>query len=229
MTKSTLQADGETLSVLTLGELPVDLIWLHGGGKSTKERSVPMAEKLLARGVSSVTFDHSGHGESTGQLSASSLQRRDIQARGIIENYAAGRPRILVGSSMGGHTALSLLPQYPSVELIVLFAPAVYARESQNASFTDEFGEIIRQHESWKNSPALDALKAYTGNLLVYIGERDQVIPHPVIDAIDAASAHVTRKNIVWFPDCPHGIRTWLNVHPDQERTVINMIVEYLQ
>lgn len=87
MTKTTsiLELDGERLSVLTLGEPPVDLVWLHGGGRSTKERSVPMAEKLLALDISSVTFDHSGHGESTGSLSESSLTRRERQAQAIVD------------------------------------------------------------------------------------------------------------------------------------------------
>lgn len=224
---SNLRADGETLSLLTFGEPPVDLIWLHGGGKSTKERSVPMAEQLLERGVSSVTFDFSGHGESTGMLSESSLSRRDRQARAIIDHVASGQPRILVGSSMGGHTALCPLAQYPSVELVVLFAPAVYARESQTASFTDEFGEIIRQSESWRSSPALDALKAYTGTLLVYIGENDDVIPPEVIEAIDGAASQVAHKQIIRFADCTHQIRTWLTEHPIEEQKVIDKVVEY--
>jgi esterase/lipase len=82
--KVSFQADNEKLSGETILANPDDLpqiLILHGAGQATKERAKPLAERVVNEtGQGVLAFDFSGHGESSGELNQSSLQKRVNEA-----------------------------------------------------------------------------------------------------------------------------------------------------
>jgi len=204
-----------------------DFILFHGAGKSTKERAKQFFDKSLFDVVPTiVTFDFSGHGESSGELKKSNLKQRVLEAQTAIELFTTQKRLTVCGSSMGGYIALKMLPLH-DIKNLILFAPAVYDKEAHDVPFDQGFTEILRKPGSWENSDALTYLEKFTGNLLLFIGKDDEVIPSGVIDLIDSHSPKVARKEIIRFDNCPHALHDWLDNHPSERKQVAEKISEY--
>jgi len=98
---------------------PPDFIFLHGAGKSNKERVRGFLDGSLFKIIPSIiTFDFSGHGESTGTLAKSSLKQRVLEATGAIDLYTTKKRLTVCGSSMGGYITLKMLETYDVRNLI---------------------------------------------------------------------------------------------------------------
>lgn len=123
-----------------------------------------------------MSFDFSGHGESTGELSASSLEKRVAEAAHMLQFCDTTKPLIIVGSSMGGEVAVRLSQKCHAASL-VLFCPAFYDDVAYSIPFTHEFSTAIRQEGSWRKSIARTILEKYRGDIVVVIGDEDAVIP----------------------------------------------------
>jgi pimeloyl-ACP methyl ester carboxylesterase len=208
-----------------LSEQPADFIHFHGAGKSTKERARPLLESLSEVVPSIVTFDFSGHGESTGDLKHSSLHKRVLEARVAIEQFTNKEKLTISASSMGGNIALKMLPLY-DVKNLVLFAPAIYSDEAFEVPFGQGFTEIIRKPDSWKQSDVFASLETFTGNVLICIGDHDEVIPAGLVDETYKHASNAARKEIVRLKGCPHAMHSWLDVHPSERARVVAKIAE---
>ncbi|MFG2825311.1 alpha/beta hydrolase [Kitasatospora sp. NPDC048365] len=150
--------DGEQLSCTTYtpaGEgRPERVVIMHGAGTGSKQRSLPLAEDFARAGFRSLAFDFSGHGRSTGRLDLLSLERRFLQARSVIEEFAPTEPVTLVGFSMSVQTIADLVEYLGErVTTIVLGAPAAYSAKAWKVPFGSGFTEIIRAPQSWRESP----------------------------------------------------------------------------
>jgi len=201
------------------------LLFLHGAGQSTKEKIRPLAERLLQAGLASFSFDFSGHGESSGKLEQSSLKKRVAEAQAAL-NFLSPQRRVLCAFSMSGHVALELLKTNP-FETLVLFCPAIYAPEAFEAPFDRRFTSIIRQNESWKRSQAVQMLDNFTGKLLVFSGEKDEIIPKGVIELIESHTQRAVRKEIVTIPGAGHFLIQAALQNPKVMDTYVDKIVEY--
>ena len=202
-------AGSETLAGLFVrnneAEVP-NVLFLHGAGNGTKERALPIAEYLQEQiNISSFLFDFSGHGQSSGTLSSSSIAKRVLEAEAALQFFDTSKPFSLVASSMGGHIALTLMKKYP-IQNVVLLYPGIYTDEAFGVPFTNEFSEIIRKHESWRDATVPKVLRKFEGNLLIIIGEQDTVIPHEVIETLknEAVIAKTVEELIIpngthWF------------------------------
>lgn len=85
----------------------------------------------------------------------------------------------VIGNSMGGHVASVCAGEILPNKLI-LPQPAAYSPDAHYAHLGDEFSTEIRKPNSWKMSPAFDALENFlsSGRDALIIGaERDEVIP----------------------------------------------------
>lgn len=205
---------------------PSDFVFFHGAGKSTKERARNFFDESLFNAVPSiVTFDFSGHGESSGELKESSLKQRVLEAQRAIELFTTKKDLTLCGASMGGYVALKMLPFY-DVKNLILFCPAVYDKRVFEISFNQGFSEIIRKPNSWENSDIFSSLETFSGNLLLFIGKNDTVIPRGVIDLIDAHSSRAARKEIIRLDNCPHAIHSWLDSHPSEKKYIAKKIID---
>jgi len=230
MSKINFKAGKENIVGKILGKSPEilsDFILFHGAGKSTKERAKEFFDESLFDIVPSiVTFDFSGHGESTGELKKSSLKQRVLEAQTAIELFTTKEKLTVCGSSMGGYIALKMLSLY-NVKNLVLFAPAIYDKQAFEVPFDQGFTEILRKPDSWENSDVLESLENFSGNLLLFIGKNDEVIPSGVVDLINKHSSNVARKEIVRFDDCPHAIHSWLDSHSSEKKQVAEKISQY--
>ena len=214
--------------VLSGGE-PPRLLVLHGGGQSTRERFRLLREHLFSHGVGSVAFDCVGHGETGGDLKQSSLQSRTAQACAVIDAVNLSRPFSILAASMGGYTAVTLLPRY-AIAALILLVPAMYAAEAYAAPFNAGFTEIIRRPRSWESSDAWALLPRFTGRLLLVVGERDTIIPPGVIQNIYNAARNATERTLLVAPGSSHLILTDLRANaPDQLEYVLGLMTNTLK
>ncbi len=231
--------DGERLSGLCGGAergepTRATAVLLHGAGKGTKERLVPLLEEFAAHGCRALTFDFSGHGESTGVLRELSLRRRFDQAVSVIDAYARlDEPLILVGFSMSGQTVADLVRHYGDdrVAALGLCAPAVYTAEAWDVPFGEgdgRFSALIRRPGSWRDSPALDVLRAYEGRAVLAVPGTDEVIPPAVTEAVSEALARRAQITHWELPEAEHRLGLWFRDHPDDGREFVTAVLSGL-
>lgn len=203
----------------------VSTLFLHGAGKATKERALPIATRLASEfGISSMLFDFSGHGESTGELTESSLRRRVNEATDAVRVGGLVQPLTICGFSMGGPIAISLL-QNQVVRTLVLFYSAAYSRAVTDLKFGDPlFSSTIRQHESWRDSESFEILKGFRGNLLVVTGENDDVIPHEIPKLFIESATHAKSRELISIPDAPHLLIPSILQSEDSFSTIVSKI-----
>jgi len=206
------------------GEGPPRLLVLHGAGTSCRERFRELREHFAARGIGSVAFDCIGHGDTGGDLKATSLRSRTEQACAVIETVGPPRPLSVLAASMGGYTAVTLLPRY-QVESLILVGPAIYATEAYAVPFGAGFTEIIRRPRSWERSDAWALLAQFTGRLLIVAGEHDAIIPPDVIRNIHNSARQAGERTLYVAQGASHLIITDLRAHaPDQLDRVLDLM-----
>lgn len=205
------------------------VLLLHGAGKATKERALPLAIRLAEdHGIPSFGFDFSGHGASTGSMETSSLKKRVEEANAAIEYAEITEPLSLCGFSMGGHIALELLKK-KSVRALLLFYPGLYTPDALDVPFGDPaFHSIIRRDRSWASTEGFETIKQFTGNLLIVIGEKDEVIPPEIPQTLMENSTRAANKRLIVVPQAPHGMLPALFEAPDLFKDVCTTIKEYV-
>lgn len=201
-------------------------VLLHGAGRGSKERLLPLLDEFVAHGCRALAFDFSGHGESSGELAELSLRRRFEQAVAVIDAHTPGDgPLVLVGFSMSGQTVADLVRHYGErVVALGLCAPAVYAAEAWDVPFEQgdgEFSEIIRRPGSWRRSPALEVLRAYEGRAVLVVPGTDAVIPPEVTEAVQEALACRSQYTRFELPQADHQLGLWLRDHADDRRELV--------
>ncbi|HSX01702.1 MAG TPA: alpha/beta fold hydrolase [Candidatus Saccharimonadia bacterium] len=174
-----------------------------------------MAEEATQiTGAGAVAFDFSGHGQSTGRLSQSSLHKRVDEAETVWSLLARDRPIGLFGFSMGGHIALELLARHPVVSLVLLY-PGIYTHQAYDAPFDRRFTTMIQQSGSWHQAAVLKALRDFTGRLLIVYGSNDRVVPRGVVDEIYAAASQAVQRELWVIPEAPHLLLPFMLERPD--------------
>jgi alpha-beta hydrolase superfamily lysophospholipase len=220
--------DGETIrGTLDIadGVPKPTVLSLHGAGPSNRARAGYITEFLALRGVSSVRFDFSGHGESSGQLKGSSLENRLAQARAaarFLDQEESGQ-LTLIGTSMGGHVAARLCAEVRFANL-VLFCPAAYAAEAESLAFGDAFSEAIRKPNSYMSSLAFRDIGKFDGNVVVVIGDSDEVIPGQVVDAFLDSAKRARTRILIRIKGAPHQIHGWLEKNGTSKSLVLEQI-----
>ena len=204
------------------------LLCLHGGGPVGKKRFDKLRESLSNKKISSCAFDFIGHGETVGDITASSLESRVKQVLSIVRSQALFQPLSVIASSMSGHVAIKLT-KFLDIENIILLAPAVYTSKAYSVSFGPKFSEIIREQYSWRHSDIWEILKDYTGNLLIFAAEKDQIIPNEVIKRIYNSATNTNTKEIITFKNATHPLIEWLDKHPDHLEQVSDRIYHVIQ
>jgi aminoglycoside phosphotransferase (APT) family kinase protein/dienelactone hydrolase len=230
----TQDVDGERLSGAYGGEgagdPAVTAVLLHGAGRGSKKRLLPLLGEFVAHGCRAVALDFSGHGESSGRLAESSLRRRFEQAVAVIDaRVPADGALILVGFSMSGQTVADLVAHYGDrVAAIGLGAPAVYAAEAWDVPFgrgDGRFSEIIRRPGSWRGSHALGSLRAYEGRAVLMVPGTDHVIPPEVTEAVQDALCARAQFTRLELPDADHHLGLWLRDHDGDRRELVTALL----
>ncbi|MEU2222369.1 alpha/beta fold hydrolase [Streptomyces sp. NPDC018347] len=224
--------DGERLSVVGAGPAGrATAVLLHGAGNGSKERLLPLVADFAARGCRALAFDFSGHGDSTGALAELSLRRRYEQAVAVLDAHApADDPLVLVGFSMSGQTVADLVRHYRGrVAAVGLCAPAVYSSAAWEVPFgtgDSRFSELIRTPDSWRRSPALEALRSYGGRAVLAVPGTDTIIPPEVTEAVQEALSARARYTRWELPDAEHMLGLWFRDHAEDRRALVTALLE---
>lgn len=198
------------------------ILFLHGAGNASKASTEYLEKALEAQGFNCLSFDLPGHGESTEKLEVSSLEKRYQAAKQVASTLKT--PFSICATSMSGTTALQLLKDFPEIQSLILFAPALYDKAAYTIPFGEAFSRVIRQEKNWRNSDALPLLQSYQGKLLVFIGENDPIIPKEVIELIDSNSPKATKKEIYILKNCKHNVHRWAQKSPEHLEFILDKI-----
>lgn len=227
-----LKVDEEQISCAIISQNDTEIlprfIFLHGAGTGNKEKVHSIAAPILNNGTNILTLDFSGHGESTGELKKGSLKKRVKEAESVIHELASQEPLTICGVSMGGFIAIKILDLF-KVDTLILFCPALYDSAAYDIRFDEGFTEIIRQTESWHRADVLNTLNNFTGQLLIVMGEKDDIIPPGVIALINANTPNARKKELYIIPDCPHRITTWILNYPEDTQRLHQKTSEYIK
>jgi len=175
---------------------------LHGAGKSSRARFKKLRHALNQKGLSSMSFDFVGHGESEGELINSSLEKRFEQAKFIIKQQSPDFST-LIASSMSAYTAIKLTEIFP-IKNLILMVPAVYTSKAYTLTFGSSFSKTIREENSWLDSDAFSILKEFKGNLLILAAQNDEVIPPLVLERIYSSASSAKSKKLHIVPNGEH-------------------------
>jgi uncharacterized protein len=218
-----LQVDEETISC---AETPADdargrALLMHGAGVGCKDRYLPLLADLASMGITATAFDFSGHGRSSGRVEELSLAKRLRQAESVLAAVNAERlPVLAIGFSMSGQTVCDLLASSVNeIKAAVLGCPAVYAEEARCLEFgRPEFTQVLRRDGSWRSSTAFDALRSFTGPVMVVRPPGDAVIPSAVTQQI-LHSCPPGVEDVV-LDGATHEIYRWLEQRPRARRVL---------
>lgn len=203
-------------------------IYLHGAGTSDYTRMFSYIHEGVLNQTSNVAaVDFIGHGKSEGTVLGSSIKERCEVAKNLIDEYSTKDKLTICGSSMGGYIAIKMLEIF-NVENLILFAPGIYTTDAYSAEFGMVFSGIIREEKSWCKSDAFDILSNFRGNLIVVIGDEDEVIPKELVDLLLKSANKAKFKEVIVLPNCPHALNYWLDNNPEAKREITNKISKLL-
>ncbi len=209
------------------GSVPTVLL-LHGAGTSHRGRHATLQQTLAQAGIGSASFDKIGHGETGGDLEASSLHDRTNQAVKVIEHLGIQEPFGLFGGSMGAYTELRLTEIY-QINKLVLTVPAVYAADTYNLPFGGGFSERIRQNESWRETDAWEIISRFTGDLLIVTAEHDEVIPVQIPQTLYNSATNARSRALYQIDGAPHRYWDYLNApeHASQRSDYLDQLCTF--
>lgn len=201
------------------GQQKSNILFLHGGWTATKERTHYLRKYLAEQWYWSIGFDHTGHGETGGNLYESSLSTRVDEAVAVIGQMNLSQPLTIVGSSMGGYIAIKLTERV-EVNNLILFCPAVYHRDAYDVRFGEAFTRILRTPRSRERSDAYEILQQFTGRIHVFIGSDDTVIPSWVLELLEKNAVKAASYTLDLLDGVDHGIHSWLEEHGDHAKEI---------
>jgi len=203
------------------------VVCLHGGGPSSKKSTEYLLPVFQSYGKSVIRFDFSGQGDSTGELKESSLKKRNAEAKAILDYFNLKDKLTVIGSSMGGYIASTLVRDY-KVENLILFCPAAYSTKAWDIGFSEGFTEIIRKTNSFMNTDIIEILSDFYGKSLFFIGSEDDIIPEEVTEMYSSAlsNSSLFDKNII--ENCPHPIHRWSQKNPKVQDFIKTKIRKFL-
>ncbi|MFF7777734.1 alpha/beta hydrolase [Streptomyces tanashiensis] len=214
------EAAGERLAATRTtgnGGADPEILTLHGlGTAATRHRARYLLDAWAAHGHGSLTFDFSGNGDSSGDLSRSTLRRRRAETLAAAAWLRKDRRPVVLGTSLGAHLAAWTVRELRP-RALVLFCPATYPEHAADLPFD---GSLVRPGNH-SDSPAYAALREFDGDLLIFGARQDQVCPPEVIEGYLDNARRARSAEVVWFEGCDHFVHRWLPDRvPERERTV---------
>lgn len=189
------------------GEVHPLVIVSHGFLVSHKDPLIiTIAEHLRNQGMSVITFDFNGHGDSYGEIIDMTISKEVSDVAAVVD-YAKTLDNVsdiyLVGHSQGGLVTSLYAGEHPdSVEGIVLLSPAANAHDQTVSGrlLTERFDaenppEYVELNGGFKigkgyitdaqNLDVYNTAKNYKGNVLLLWGSLDIIVPKSVVEAYD--------------------------------------------
>lgn len=187
----------------------VCVLFCNGGGKSvTKERFYNHQDALTGNGVSSVNFEYLGTGKTGGDFALSSLSQRVDEGLAVIDwvekKSTNVKKWVVFAPSMGAYIALGVASKIGfRCEKLILSAPAAYSKGAHNLLFGEGFTTEIRKPGSFQDSLSFDWISKFTGKVLLFFPENDEVVPREVFERYISS---VKDENLLvrWLPETTH-------------------------
>lgn len=202
-------------------------ILVHGAGNAEQRTLQGIADYLQSQHYHVVSFDFSGHGESS-EVHCSSLRTKTAQLTAILQHYHVDYTKIyLLAFSMGGQIAINVAPHFPEIQALILCSPALYDVQAFDVPFDQRFSQIIRVPNSWQKHNAQQQLAQFQGQLHLVQAEFDDVIPHGVFLAYQAAMSP-ERYFHYQIAHADHFLGAWFNQYPDDFIKLFNKIKRHL-
>lgn len=215
--------------VYAANETISNVFCIHGGGVRGKKSFEAMRTYLALHNITSYAFDFTGHGETGGSLSQSTLEKRVKQITEIVNHFKKeGELVTLLASSMGGYIAIKALESCV-VSNLILIAPAVYSIKAYNAPFGSDFSLIIRSYESWRETDAWEILARFEGNFILLQAEKDQIIPNQVSEDLYQSASNTFYKKRIIFNNATHPLTDWFYQHGSDFDVAMSEIVNCIQ
>lgn len=127
---------------------PALVTYVHGfASDQAGEKTRYFAERFLEIGCAYLAFDHRGHGKSSGTMAGLTVPRNIEDLEALLNTVAKPfSKRILIGSSMGGHTAAWVAARHPErIDANLLIAPAFRFVENRVRDIGPEGIETLRR------------------------------------------------------------------------------------
>lgn len=211
------RVDGHLFIPLSGGEKYPGVLLLHGL-TSSEANYIPIAERLSQNGIAAMTINMRGHGTSEGDCKVLSIN--DGVDDGLvafdffIKQEGVDKEKIGICGASFGATVAAMIAGKRNVNSMVLRAPATYTVDMMNTT-----NEKIMEHEKRLffeisdplDTPPLQAIQKFKGDLLVIASENDMIIPKRIPEAylsaaltqnkelrVIAGASHNLNKNESW-------------------------------
>jgi pimeloyl-ACP methyl ester carboxylesterase len=247
------QLEGRVLAD-SAGETSTPKVLAIHGARSDYSRLNAILHPLQALGIASLSFNLSGHGPSADVALEDTSLAQNLQEALQFADHLGGEFNTVIGHSLGGALALKVAQAHrASVKRIVLICPALYAEAAWQQPFGPPFKRATSVPYGFLDSPSLDFLRTFDGEVLLVIGEYDglkattfggiagtsagaqqmgarainSAIPYEVIEAVEKSLAPHQLKKIV-LPGCDHAVPTWLRENPPRAVELANEIAQFI-
>jgi pimeloyl-ACP methyl ester carboxylesterase len=176
------------------------VVFLHGFmSAQTGEKAGYFRDMLVSQGITYITFDFRGHGQSSGTMRQLTGARLLEDCHAVIKHYCPPDQRIvLIGSSMGGWAASWYAVRHPErISATMLIAPSfMFGRwilknltpaevaqweESDVLKFTNQYGhaelgyDFVRDMEHY---PTTELYQGYRAPTLICHGMMDDIVDY---------------------------------------------------
>lgn len=192
------------------------ILFTHGW-TSEKQRSFQYAEALTKLGFIIMLFDMRGHGVSEGNINIHT-PKEFLSDCIAAYDYLLSLENVdkenisLVGSSFGGYLSV-ILTSKRKVKNLVLRVPADYQNETFKKPKMGNVGENLKVFK-WRLIPmqphktfALEALHNFSGQILIIESEKDDIVPHQIIQNYINAVQNKSKSTHIVMNGAPHSIR----------------------
>lgn len=214
-----LKLDGTIFYPTTEGKHPA-ILFVHGW-TSERERSFQYAKSLADLGYICMLFDMRGHGSSEGNINTTLTKEflDDVLAAYdyLVDVDGVEKENIsVVGSSFGGYLA-AILTSKRNVKNLSMRVPADYANDEFDKPKMQTSGGENPEIFAWRSQPrkpgetfALDAISKFSGDVQIIESEKDDVVPHQIMENFANAIKDKSKLTHVVVKNAPHSIQDGL-------------------
>ncbi len=229
----TIHAEGRDIAgtLVSPSTLIPGVLFVHGWGGG-QDQYIARAREIAALGCVCLTFDLSGHADT---LPMQETVSRENNLADVLAAYdALVRQRgvdpssiAVVGSSYGGYLAAILTTRRP-VRWLALRVPALYMDSGWELPKVQlhqdqDLGAYRRRFVPAADNRALRACKAYRGDVLLIESERDDIVPHAVINSYKEALIRPRSMTYRMISYADHGLSD-----PASQRAYTALLVSWM-
>ena len=207
------------------------VLFVHGWGGG-QDQYIARAREIAALGCVCLTFDLSGHADTLPMQETVSRENNladVLAAYDTLVNQRGVDPSSIavVGSSYGGYLA-AILTTRRAVRWLALRVPALYMDTGWELPKLQlhqdqDLGAYRRRFVPAADNRALRACKAYKGDVLLIESERDDIVPHAVINSYKEALMRPRSMTYRMISGADHGLSD-----PTSQRAYTALLVSWM-